>query len=181
MVTTKIYDGKILASALTAALSNPYVILQRISSWRSHTPIPTLSDFVLQSDETCSHKLMAQQCMSYSWSIVSEPTSAAFWDIKWLLTNNDSEGQQRGCTEGQHLHHPSVKQCQTWFINLAQEVAAHGVSKAMKVTNQMACLAAKQALQPERIYITTIYLMLQGLSSSCSVTGEGHSSAWIPS
>lgn len=58
-----------------------------------------------------------------------------------FLTNNDSEEQQRGRTEGQHLYHASVKECLTQFIHLVQEVATHGMSKAMKVTNQMACLA----------------------------------------
>ena len=64
-----------------------------------------------------------------------------------------TEGQQRGCTEGQHLYHESVTWCLTWFISLVQEVVTHGVPKAMKVTNQKACLdMAKQALEPEKIY-----------------------------
>lgn len=52
--------------------------------------IPTLSDFIVQPDETHSSKWMAQHSISSSWSIVSESTSAVVWDIKWLLTNNDS-------------------------------------------------------------------------------------------
>lgn len=159
MVTNKIYDGKILASAVTAALSNVLQInwmlfCRGLVLWSAtHTLIPSLSVAVLQSDKTYLHKLMAQHSISYYWSIVSESASAALWDIKWLLSNNNSEGQQRSCTEGQRLHHASVKWCLAWFINFNQEVATHGVYKVMKVTNQMACLAvAKLVRQPERIY-----------------------------
>lgn len=158
MATTKIYDGKILASAVTAALSNVLInwILDIIlhtslfSIGAGQTLIPILSNFALQSDETCSHKLMAQHSIRYPWSIGSDAASAAIWDTKWLLTNNDSEIQQRGCYEGQNLYHASVKSSQTWFTNLVQEVATNAALKAMKVANQMACLA--MALQPERIY-----------------------------
>lgn len=112
---------------------------------------------------------MAQHSISYPWSIVSEPASTVIWDIKWLLTNNDSEGQQRGCTEGQCLDGTSAIQhdLSVWFRK------TYGVSKAMKVTNQMACLVmAKQAVQPHSVY-HTIYIMLQELSSCTVLLGRG--------
>lgn len=86
---------------------------------------------------------MALQCISHSWSIVSEPTTS---DDIWLIMTR--RVIRRGSSKGQRLYHASVKRRLTRSIN-----SAPGVSKAMKVTNQTGCLAVtKPVLQPEGIY-----------------------------
>lgn len=89
-----------------------------------------------------------------------------------------TQGQQRGCSEGQYLYHASVKWCQTRFINLVQEAATHEVSRVMKShkSNGLLGHGKTSSAAASENNITTIYLMLQELSSSYSVTRERHSS-----
>lgn len=99
-MTTKIYDGKILASAVTTGLGN-FLEINCMHCYRglilysaTQTLIPTPGDLQCSlMRHTQIQKLITQHFISSCWWRVSEPTIAAFWDIKWLLTYNDSEGQ----------------------------------------------------------------------------------------
>lgn len=72
------------------------------------------------------------------------------------------------------FNHASVKRCLTWFINLVQEVATHEVSKAMKVTNQKACVAVAKQPLPARENISQLSISrYRSLAARTVLPGRG--------
>lgn len=144
MVTTKIYDGKSLARAVTGALSNvpqkELLVCTEILFLKAQlgNRLP-LTDRVTLQRKLIRHahtNWWYSTAFAIPWSIVSDPACDTFWDIKWLLTNNDSEEVTVKVSDFVIHLSSDVRQCLLMSFSFTQGVKGDDSNKSNGMSGQ---------------------------------------------